>query len=110
VNFDEAVRHLDGFEGQEVEPSVWGLEEDAGCVAFLVGRLQRLPSSEEFESVGVQSTAFQIGEESGNQLVLWPQRFVRAEEVEHPRGEKIVEIVTADASFLVGRKSRPWID
>ena len=113
MDFPTAVEAVEELVGIEVSASFWGLSHDASLMGSLQGELKSrhnvlperdLPNSVQ-EAIGEVAVTFPIGDHWGNELTLWPSRFVSAER-EVGTG---VAITTLDGVIRV-HANRPWID
>jgi len=108
VDFEETIAAIESLSGTVVDVTVLGATEDRSPMADLRGVLSRMA-----EPVGLPSlpedtecaVIFCIGED--NHLTIWPGRFIEAKRPPHTRA---IEIKTRDGVYLVGPKSRAWID
>jgi hypothetical protein len=115
LDFSTAVEAVEELVGIEVSASFWGLVgHHAAPVGTLQGELKSrhttlsegdLPASLR-EALGEEALTFPVGDHWGNDIMLWPSRFVSAERIEAGAG---VAITTLDGIILV-RSNRPWID
>jgi hypothetical protein len=116
VDFATAVDAVERLVGVEVSASFWGLGKDPSLMGSLQGKLKSrhdVQSEDDLplhvrEAIGgaERAVTFAIGDHWGNDVTLWPSRFVSAEPTEGPDG---VAITTLDGVIIV-QSNRPWID
>ena len=113
MDFHDTVAAVEGMLGDDVEVEVWGREEDPSYVAVLAGVLSRVsgaadplpPVAAAALGEAIAAETFRVGEDRGNTMSLWPDRFISAEWIEPPRR---LEVRTKDGTLRIGPRSVPW--